>query len=229
MREPDPFDGGIAGAPYPEPDEVPPRPIVSTQAARPAPVARAQPGKELALPALDSGQLAETIPRNMQVGRSELVEVRVGRSSVRGIATGMLGAAPSYVHAVAVTKAMSVRLRAVDGGFTIEGASPETQWIDNHLGTMSDDFASWRWNVTPMRRGPGRLQLVVSARTIAADGLSAETALPDQVIDVAVQADYVRLAKRAAGWAGLMILGGVLSRVGQGGFETVAAMWRGFQ
>ena len=51
---------------------------------------------------------------------------------------------------------MSVRLRAPEGGFWIEMASPETQWIENTLGLLSDDYASWRWIVTPQRRGLGR-------------------------------------------------------------------------
>ena len=83
--------------------------------------------------------------------------------------------------------------------------------------------------MTPLRRGASRLQLVVSARTIASDGLTADTALPDQVFDVRVKADYARMALRAAGWVGLMILGGVLSKFGQNGFETVATLWRGFE
>ena len=178
---------------------------------------------------IEPGQLAENIPRTMQVDRVEMVEVRIARANIAAVADSMQGGGASYLHELIVTKAMSVRLRAPDGGFMIETGSPETQWLDNGLGVGSDDFASWRWNITPLRRGAGQLQLIVSARTIASDGLSADTALPDQVFDVRVKANYGRLFAKAAGWAGLMILGGVLSKFGQNGIETVATLWRGFE
>ena len=43
------------------------------------------------------------------------------------------------------------------------------------------------WHVTPRDKGRRRLQLIISARTVSADGLAAETALPDQVITVRVR------------------------------------------
>ncbi len=61
---------------------------------------------------------------------------------------------------------------------------------------MADDFASWRWTITPRERGRQRLQLLISARTIGADGLTAETALPDQMIEVRVGVNYARTAAR---------------------------------
>ena len=165
----------------------------------------------------------------MKVGKAETVEVRISKSHVQSVADGMQGQAKSYLHELIVTKAMSVRLRAPDGGFAIETGSPETQWLDNNADIKPDDFASWRWNVTPLRRGARQLQLIVSARTIASDGLTADTALPDQVFDVSVRANYAHGAQQAAVWVGLMILGGVLSKFGQNGFETVATLWRGFE
>ncbi len=73
---------------------------------------------------------------------------------------------------------MSVRLRSPDGGFYIETSSPETQWIENVLGLVADDFASWRWTITPRERGKQRLQLLISARTVGADGLTARQLCP---------------------------------------------------
>ena len=73
------------------------------------------------------------------------------------------------------------------------------------------------------------MQLIVSARTVASDGLSADTMLPDQMFEISIQADHAKSARKVAGWVGLMVLGGVLSRIGQTSFETVAALWRGFQ
>lgn len=152
----------------------------------------------------------------MRVGVPERVEVRIGKASVKALAEGLQGGGAAWRHEVMVTKAMSVRLRAPEGGFFIESASPETQWIESTLGLMSDDFASWRWTVTPRARGLKRLQLIVSARTVGADGLAAETALPDQVIEVKVRTNLSQTAAKAGGWVAAAIAGGVLAKVGEG-------------
>lgn len=150
----------------------------------------------------------------MRVWIAVPVEVRVARADAENVHAGMQGGVPEQ-HAIAVTKAMSVRLRAPDGGFYIETASPETQWIENQLGVLSDDFASWRWRITPQRRGKGRLQLIVSARTVGSDGLVAETSLPDQVIDVHVSTNYIQLARTWGGWAAAAVVGGLFAKFGE--------------
>ncbi len=174
-----------------------------------------------------SGQLVENIPRKMRMGVSMVVEARVARSEVKAIAEGLQGGGAVYRHEVTVTKAMSVRLRSPDGGFFIETSSPETQWIENVLGLMADDFASWRWTITPRERGKQRLQLLISARTIGADGLTAETALPDQMIEVKVSVNYAKTAARWAGWMTAAVAGGVLARFGEGLFEPLVSLLRG--
>jgi hypothetical protein len=151
-------------------------------------------------PLVESGQLVENIPRRMRVGIPVVVEARVAKADVKALAEGLQGGGAAYRHEIVVTKAMSVRLRAPDGGFWIETRSPETQWIENVLGLSSDDYASWRWTVTPRERGRKQLQLIVSARTVGGDGLTAETALPDQVIDVRVGINYGRAMGKWVGW-----------------------------
>jgi neural Wiskott-Aldrich syndrome protein len=173
---------------------------------------------------VQAGQLVENIPRKMRVGIPVIVEARVARAEVKAIADGLQGDGAVYRHEVTVTKAMSVRLRAPDGGFYIETASPETQWIENVLGLMSNDFASWRWSVTARDSGKKRLQLVISARTVGTDGLAAETALPDQVIDVRVGINYARTLAKWAGWIGAAVAGGVLARFGETIFEFCKAL-----
>ncbi len=174
-----------------------------------------------------SGQLVENIPRRMRLGVSMVVEARVARSDVKAIAEGLQGGGAVYRHEVTVTKAMSVRLRSPDGGFFIETSSPETQWIENVLGLMADDFASWRWTITPRERGRQRLQLLISARTVGADGLTAETALPDQLIEVKVAVNYVKTAARWAGWMTAAVAGGVLARFGESLIDPLIALLRG--
>lgn len=154
----------------------------------------------------------------MRVAVPQRVEVRIGKGNVKALAEGLQGGGAAWRHEVMVTKAMSVRLRAPEGGFFIESASPETQWIENTLGLMSDDYASWRWTVTPRERGWKRLQLVVSARTVGVDGVAAETALPDQVIDVKVKTNYGRAAMTAATWIAAAVVGGLLAKFGEGVF-----------
>jgi neural Wiskott-Aldrich syndrome protein len=164
---------------------------------------------------VQAGQLAENIPRKMRVAIPVIVEARIARSDVKALADGLQGDGAVYHHEVTVTKAMSVRLRAPDGGFFIETASPETQWIENVQGLMSNDYASWRWSVTPKDAGKKRLQMVISARTVGADGLAAETALPDQIVDVKVGINVAKTAKRMSGWILAAVAGGVLARFGE--------------
>lgn len=163
---------------------------------------------------VDLGQLIENVPRSMRVGVPEIVEVRIARSDLQNVAIGMEGRGAPVRHDLVITRAMSVKLRAPEGGMWIETASPETQWIESRPGLMTDDFATWRWTVLPERRGRTRLQLVAAARTVGADGLAAETALPDQVIEVKVSVNYGRLVKTWAGWAVAAVIGGALAKFG---------------
>ena len=163
---------------------------------------------------VSSGKLVHNIPNSMQVGISLVCEARIGRAEVKAIVEGLQGNAVVRQE-IMVTKAMSVRLRSPDGGFFIEGSSPETQWIENVLGLPAEDYARWRWTITPRERGRKRLQLVVSARTVGSDGLAAETAMPDQVIEVKVRTNYARTTKRWIGWAMAAVVGGVFAHFGE--------------
>lgn len=181
-------------------------------------------------PLIEAGQLVENIPRRMRVGVPVVVEARIARADVKALAEGLQGGGAAFRHEVVVTKAMSVRLRAPEGGFSIENRSPETQWIENVLGLGSDDFASWRWTVTPRSRGRRQLQLIVSARTVGADGVTAETALPDQLVDVKVAINYGRTLGRWAGWIGAAVVGGLLAKFGETGYvilKLLAAKYLG--
>lgn len=165
------------------------------------------------------GQLTETIPRTMRVGVTERVEIRIGRAHIKNMADGMEGGGLAWQHDVTVTKAMSVRVRAPEGGFFIETVSPETQWIDRQFDD-GPDYASWRFLITPQQRGWATLRIHISARTVGSEGVAAETAFPDQVIEVKVRTNYGRAAKRTLGWVAAAIAGGVLARFGEGAFDA---------
>jgi hypothetical protein len=203
----------------------PPAPTLS-----PGPVGNASPARQRrgAKPKAEAGQLAENIPRRMRVGKTERVEVRIAKASAKAITEGLEGGGVAWRHDVTITQAMSVRLRAPDGGFFIETASPETQWIENHLGFASDEFASWRFLVTPQSRGWTRLQIVVSARTIGADGMAAETALPDQIVELKVRTNYRRAFIRLFGWIIAAVAGGALAKFGEGGLDVAQGVIQKF-
>jgi neural Wiskott-Aldrich syndrome protein len=179
-------------------------------------------------PKAETGQLAENIPRGMRVGKTERVEVRIAKGAAKAITEGLEGGGVAWRHDVTVTQAMSVRLRAPDGGFFIETVSPETQWIENHLGFASDEFASWRFLVTPQSRGWSKLQIVVSARTIGADGMAAETALPDQVVEVKVRTNYKRTLVRLLGWTIAAVAGGAVAKFGENGLDIAQGLMQKF-
>lgn len=193
------------------------------QARRPTAPPRQPTANRASVPAaaqtVEAGQLVENIPRKMKVGTAMLVEARISKADVRAVTESFSGGGPTQRHEILVTKAMSVRLRAPSHGFTIETSSPETQWIENNLGALGDDYASWRWTITPKTRGVQQLQMIVSARTVGSDGLTAETVLPDQIINVKVKANYARALKRWSVWVFIAIVGGLLARFGETFFE----------
>jgi hypothetical protein len=200
-------------------------PMGAPVAQRPAPDGKVRRKEKRAKgPNVDTGQLAENIPRSMRVGKTSRAEIRIAKSSVKALTEGLEGGGQVWQHAAAVTKAMSVRIRAPEGGFFIESASPETQWIESNLGYASDDFASWRFLITPQSRGWSSLQIIVSARTIGADGVAAETALPDQIVEVKVRTNIAQTLTRFLGWTVAAVVGGALATFGEGGMGTVTTL-----
>ena len=192
--------------------------IAGGPARQPQPPMASDPRWARSGPIIEGGQLVENIPRRMRVEVPVQVEARLARADVKALAEGLQGGGAAYSHDVMVTRAMSVNLRAPEGGFYIEKLSPETQWLENMLDPSGDNFASWRWTVTPRSRGSKRLQLLISARTTAGDGVTAETAMAPQFVDVRVRINYARTARRWAAWTAAAIVGGLLARFGEGAF-----------
>lgn len=231
--QPGPAPGNAMGPPGPRPGLAhdaggrggpaagPANPQLAQTAPRPA-------RKRAKAASIEAGQLAENIPRTMRVGKTVRAEVRIAKASITALTEGMDGGGQVWQHAVAITKAMSVRIRAPDGGFYIESASPETQWIEGTLGYASDDFASWRFLITPQSRGWSDLQIIVSARTVGADGVAAETALPDQIIEVKVRANIGRALARLFGWTVAAVVGGALAKFGDTGMTIATALLKKF-
>ena len=159
--------------------------------------------------ALQTGQLIENVPRRMRVAVAEIVEVRIARASLQEIEGQAPQSGYQQGHSTKITEALTVQLRAPKGKFLIEASSPETQWIDRFMG-FGEDFARWRWNVTPLKRGKQRLDLVISGRLVGAQGILSENILPEQIIDVKVRPNYFKLLTAVLGFVLVAGLGALI-------------------
>jgi hypothetical protein len=172
-----PGQGALAAAPGHAPPTLAPTPTPANQG-YPASTS----GRR---PAIDPSQIAYAVPRRMRQGRPCAIEVWIERPPI--------AAAPSRSYALrpetVVARAIAVRLKPLSGRFVIDAGSPETQW-DQSGAAGSDRLASeaavWRFTVTPLKPGRASLQLGIAARTLGADGVLAETQLPDQVHELKV-------------------------------------------
>jgi hypothetical protein len=140
-----------------------------------------------------------------------VIEVRIDRPP--HVATG--GPPRSYAlrPEAVVARAIAVRLRPLAGRFIVDATSPETQWDQSgaaSAGRLTTEAAVWRFTVTPLVTGRGVLQLAVSARTLGADGVLAETQLPEQGYEVRVTHEYTGLMARA-GMLVLLAVGSMLA------------------
>jgi hypothetical protein len=130
-----------------------------------------------------------------------------------------MGPRPQQQHPDNVlARVLTVRLRAPDGGFLVEAATPETQWIDTGNGGMGlplNEPIGWRWTVTPQRRGRRRLQLEVAARIVGREGITPETSPPERIIDVTVSPNRLRRVLRLLALLALFGLGAGIGWVSQ--------------
>jgi neural Wiskott-Aldrich syndrome protein len=177
-------------------------------------------------PSVEAGQLVENIPRRMKVGVVETVEVRIAREGVADVGRGLQGSGAPHTHQLLITRAMSVRLQGEPGRFYIEPKSPETQWTGSRPDQLASDYAVWRFTVVPQVSGPAELTLIVASRSIGADGVIADTSLPEQRIRIRVSANLSRGLKRWVGWITIAVLGGVLAKLGEGFWEQLWTLVR---
>jgi hypothetical protein len=186
--------------------------------------APAKRGKRSAAGKVEAGKLAENIPRAMRIGKTARVEVRIAKASIRGLEGDLAGPSAGPRSAGSSPKAMAVRIRAPEGGFYIETASPETLWIESNSDFSDDDAASWRFLITPHERGWLPLQIIATARTIGPDGLAAEAALPDQTVDIKVRRNPKRVLTKVMGWGIAALIGGLLATFGRPVAELLGLM-----
>ena len=164
-------------------------------------------------PQAASGQLIENIPRTIRVDVPVTVEVRL---------VGTNEAARDHVSQA--TRAMSVRLSASDGGYTVESLTPETQWIEGGSLPEGQAVARWRWMVVPQRSGRRNLQLAVSTRWVGADGISGDLPMPAQQVTVSVRRRYAKGLGRILGWLVAAGLGAAAVLYGGGVWAMLLAL-----
>ena len=172
----------------------------------------------------EKGLLIEAVPRRMRVGVPTTAEVRIARDKVDGLLAALNGRDPNPSADAFRARALSVRLRATKGGFWIEPATPETQWIAAAPGRVEDDYVAWRWTVVPRRPGRSRLTLMVATHTTGRDGIAAESSPPDRVIDVKIRANHFRRAFRLMGWIVAALAGAAIARFGPVYWPFVSAV-----
>jgi hypothetical protein len=174
----------------------------------------------------ERGPLVENVPRVMRVGTPVPVEVRIARDKIESLIMTLKGRGAAYRPDTFVTRAVSVRLRAPLGGFWIESDSPETQWAETASSLPHDEYAVWRWTVLPHRRGPNRLLLSVSARTVGHDGIASESVPPDRAIEVRVRSNKARALGKLLTWLAVLSAGAAISYYGQHYLEPALAAIR---
>jgi hypothetical protein len=198
-----------AAAPWTDPNAISSRPEPATATVIPFPANRA------GMP-IDPARLVDKLPRTLKTGSATTVEVRIARSAVHATATAM-GAAPD----AALTRALTVRLKAPAGGILVETAAPETQWFDVRNTGRDDEEVRWRWIVTPHAAGSHPLQLTISMRTLASDGVAIETTLPEQQASARVVRPLSATLITAATLAGAAACGALAMFLANGGLGSI--------
>ena len=150
-------------------------------------------------PAIEAAQVSHNIGKSQRLGKPAAIEIRVARAAIAG--AGGAGPQPASLRAELVAvRAITVRLRGGKAAFHIDAGSPETQWdqATGPSGRLAGETAVWRFTLTPLKPGRSDLHLVATARTIGADGVIADTVLPEEIVSVRVGRDIGKPLRRLA-------------------------------
>ncbi len=141
-------------------------------------------------------KLLENIPRKTRLARGEIVQIRLSKEEAAHLFARVprRGAHGQGGEALPACRAVTIKLSAPEGGFFIETAAPETQWILNRqAGAGEEAFGTWAWAVVPNETGWQILSVSIFARDLDANGVSSDVRLPDQAIEVRVRGNFGRL------------------------------------
>lgn len=132
-------------------------------------------------------------PKQMRVGVTDRVEVRITREFSDELTEGLRGTGPPHTEPLCVGTIMRASL---------QGSAFDIGRIGSDVLRLPDEgFQEWRWNVTPVDSGEHQLAFVVSA-------LSGETLIDQKVferrIDVEVNPAYSVSTWLTDNWQGLI-------------------------
>lgn len=130
----------------PPPVQTPPTPTVS-----PSPTPSFQELIDEALKKLPMGRILFNPPKEMEVGDTELVEVRITQNITENLIKGLKGRGVPQIKETKVSTSMKVRLTGRN--FDIDPQNGATQVIE------SDKYTNWEFQVTPLKSGIQTLHL----------------------------------------------------------------------
>ena len=189
------------------------------QPSRPLQPSTAAPVDHAKALAIEASQVSHSIAKSLRLGKPAAVEVRIARSA---IAAGGAAPRPMSLRAEFVAaRAITVRLKGGKAAFAIDAGSPETQWDQSNgpPARLAGETAVWRFTVTPLKPGRVDLHLMASARTVGADGVIADTVLPDEVVTVRVARDIGKPLRRLVLIAGIAAGSIAVEKLAEGIFK----------
>jgi len=142
----------------------------------------------------------------MRAHVSVVAEVKISTIAPK-VADDPVGQGMTGVYGTEIAQALSLQLSAPGGGVLVESQSPETQWIWPSKSQSVDELAAWRFIITPNRRGSNSLRLTFSYKEIGPNGLIADSALPDRMLDIVVSTNLPKALNQAAVWVTTLIVG----------------------
>jgi hypothetical protein len=170
--------------------------------------------------------LIENIPRRMRACVPLETEIGVSSTIAPEAAADPVGQGKTRLYGPDVAQAMSLRLSAPRRGFTIEAQSPETQWIWSSTSQSMNELAAWRFIITPRRRGSYSLRLTFSYKEIGPNGLLADSALPDRMLDIVVSTNLPKTLTQAAIWVTTLIVGVALGAYFKPAMQFINGLYR---
>jgi hypothetical protein len=169
--------------------------------------------------------LIENIPRRMRAHVSVEAEVGVSSTIAPEVAAYPVGQGKT-VYGIDVAQAMSLRLSAARSGIIIEAQSPETQWVWRSKSQSVNELAAWRFIITPTRRGSNSLRLAFSCKEIGPNGLLADSALPDRMLDIIVSTNLSKTLTQAAVWVTTLIVGSALGAYFEPAMQFISGLYQ---
>ncbi len=134
-------------------------------------------------------KLLEKFPKKTRIGMAETVQIRISKEEAGSIfgQGARRGPPQQTAETHAACRAVTIRLLAPDGGFFIEPATPETQWLLDRPSFLGDEsFGTWAWTILPGETGSYFLTLTMSARDVDGNGLAGDVNIPGQTIKIRV-------------------------------------------